>query len=83
MAMMMRIIYVCTRYKVNNVTFNLNGRSVAHNWATRVQISDHKQEIVVNLYTSGIPEEFIALQLDLDIPTVISILKEKNVYQKV
>ena len=50
---------------------------------TRVQISDHKQEIVVNLYTSGIPEEFIALQLDLKIPTVISILKEKHVYQKI
>jgi hypothetical protein len=47
-----------------------------------VQISEHKEEIVVNLYTSGIPEEFIALQLDLDIPTVISILKEKHVYQK-
>lgn len=48
-----------------------------------MQISEHKQEIVVNLYTSGIPEEFIALQLDLDIPTVISILKEKQAYQKV
>jgi DNA-binding CsgD family transcriptional regulator len=48
-----------------------------------VQISEHKEEIVVNLYISGIPEEFIALQLDLDIPTVISILKEKHAYQKV
>jgi len=48
-----------------------------------VQSSEHKEEIVVNLYISGIPEEFIALQLDLDIPTVISILKEKQVYQKV
>ncbi|HEY1247514.1 MAG TPA: hypothetical protein VGE97_00870 [Nitrososphaera sp.] len=48
-----------------------------------MQISDHKQEIVVNLYASGIPEEFIALQLDLDIPTVISILKEKQAYQTV
>ena len=48
-----------------------------------MQISEHKEEIVVNLYISGIPEEFIALQLDLDIPTVISILKEKRAYQKV
>ena len=48
-----------------------------------MQISEQKEEIVANLYISGIPEEFIALQLDLDIPTVISILKEKQVYQKV
>ena len=48
-----------------------------------MQSNEHKEEIVVNLYISGIPEEFIALQLDLEIPTVISILKEKQVYQKV
>jgi hypothetical protein len=64
------------------VTFNLNGRSLRH-IGIRVLIGGHKEEIVVNLYTSGIPEEFIAMQLDLDIPTVISILKEKHAYQKV
>jgi hypothetical protein len=37
--------------------------------------------IVVNLYESGIGEEFIAMQLDLEIPTVISILKEYNIYK--
>jgi DNA invertase Pin-like site-specific DNA recombinase len=40
-----------------------------------------KKRIVVNLYESGIGEEFIALQLDLEIPTVISILKEDNIYK--
>lgn len=35
----------------------------------------------MNLYTSGIGEEFIAMQLDLEIPLVISILKELNIYK--
>jgi hypothetical protein len=42
---------------------------------------EEKKRIVVNLYESGIGEEFIALQLDLEIPTVISILKEDNIYK--
>jgi len=42
---------------------------------------EEKKRIVVNLYESGIGEEFIALQLDLVIPTVISILKEHNIYK--
>ncbi len=40
-----------------------------------------RRGFVVNLYESGIGEEFIALQLDLEIPTVISILKEYNIYK--
>jgi hypothetical protein len=40
-----------------------------------------QKRIVVNLYESGIGEEFIALQLDLEIPTVISILEEHNIYK--
>jgi hypothetical protein len=45
-------------------------------------ISEAEQErIVINLYESGIAEEFIALQLDLEIPTVIKILKEYNIYR--
>ncbi len=40
-----------------------------------------RRGFVVNLYESGIGEEFIALQLDLEIPTVISILKEYNIYR--
>ena len=43
---------------------------------------EEKKRIVVNLYESGIGEEFIALQLDLEIPTVISILKEYNIYKE-
>ena len=42
---------------------------------------DEKRNIVLNLYESGIGEDFIALQLDLEIPTVISILKAYNVYK--
>jgi hypothetical protein len=37
--------------------------------------------VVINLYESGIAEEFIALQLDIEIPSVISILKEYNIYK--
>jgi len=44
-------------------------------------ISQDKKEIVRNLYLSGIGEEFIAMQLDLEIPIVISILKELGVYK--
>jgi hypothetical protein len=44
-------------------------------------VSREKKEIVMNLYLSGIGEEFIAMQLDLEIPVVISILKELNVYK--
>jgi hypothetical protein len=44
-------------------------------------IPEHKKEIVKNLYLSGIAEEFIGMQLDLEIPVVISILKELGVYK--
>jgi hypothetical protein len=44
-------------------------------------VSREKKEIVMNLYLSGIGEEFIAMQLDLEIPIVINILKELNVYK--
>lgn len=43
--------------------------------------SSEKDEIVKNLYLSGIGEEFIALQLDLEIPYVISVLKEQGIYR--
>jgi hypothetical protein len=46
------------------------------------RISDEKVEIVENLYISGIPEEFIALQLDLEIPVAIKILKDLQVYKE-
>lgn len=45
-------------------------------------VSEDKKEIVKNLYTSGIPEEFVAMQVDLEIPVVISILKEAGVYRE-
>ena len=44
-------------------------------------VSREKKEVVMNLYLSGIGEEFIAMQLDLEIPIVIKILKELNVYK--
>ena len=44
-------------------------------------ISQEKKGIVKNLYISGISEEFIAMQIDLEIPVVIAILKELGVYK--
>jgi hypothetical protein len=44
-------------------------------------VSQEKKETVMNLYVSGIGEEFIAMQLDLEIPVVIRILKELKVYR--
>lgn len=44
-------------------------------------ISEEKKEIVKNLYISGISEEFIAMQIDLEIPVVIAILKELGAYK--
>jgi hypothetical protein len=41
---------------------------------------EEQKRVVINLYESGIAEEFIALQ-DLEIPSVISILKEYNIYK--
>jgi hypothetical protein len=35
----------------------------------------------MNLYESGRGEEFMAMQLDLEIPVVIRILKELNIYK--
>ncbi len=42
---------------------------------------EEQKRIVINLYESGIAEEFIALQLNLEIPVVIGILKEFNIYR--
>lgn len=46
------------------------------------QIPKQKKEIVRNLYLSGISKEFIAMQVDLDILQVTSILREMNLYKK-
>jgi hypothetical protein len=45
-------------------------------------VTPEKKEMVKNLYISGIPEEFIAMQLDLEIPLVIVILKELGIYRR-
>ena len=44
-------------------------------------ISQEKKEVIRNLYLSGIGEEFIAMQLDLEIPVVIQVLKELGEYK--
>ncbi len=44
-------------------------------------VSDEKKQIVKNLYISNIAEEFVAMQVDLEIPMVISILMELDVYR--
>jgi hypothetical protein len=46
-------------------------------------ISEQKEDAIRNLYLSGIGEEFIAMQVDLEIPVVISILKEIGIYRSV
>jgi hypothetical protein len=46
-------------------------------------ISEQKKDAVRNLYLSGIGEEFIAMQVDLEIPVVISILRELGIYRSV
>jgi hypothetical protein len=43
-------------------------------------VSEEKKQIVKNLYLSNIAE-FIAMQVDLEIPRVIGILKELDVYK--
>jgi len=45
------------------------------------EVSDEKMQVVKNLYLSGISEEFVAMQLDLEIPVVIRILKDMDVYK--
>ena len=45
------------------------------------RISEETKQIVKNLYLSNIAEEFIAMQVDLEIPLVISILVEWDVYR--
>jgi hypothetical protein len=39
-------------------------------------IPQDKKDAIMNLYTSGIELEFISMQVDLDILSVISVLKE-------
>jgi hypothetical protein len=39
-------------------------------------ITQEKKDVIRNLYLSGIGEEFIAMQLDSEIPIVIDVLKE-------
>ncbi len=48
---------------------------------TSKEITYEKKVVVKNLYMSNIAEEFIAMQVDLEIPLVISILKELDVYK--
>lgn len=44
-------------------------------------ITPEKKEVIRNLYLSGIGEEFIAMQLDIEIPEVIKVLKELDIYK--
>ena len=44
-------------------------------------ITLEKKEVIRNLYLSGIGEEFIAMELDIEIPDVIKVLKELDVYK--
>jgi hypothetical protein len=44
-------------------------------------IAYERKQTIRNLYNSGIGEEFIALQLDIEIPYVIGVLKEFGIYR--
>ncbi|MGI0028592.1 MAG: hypothetical protein ACREAQ_02635 [Nitrososphaera sp.] len=46
------------------------------------KISEETAQVARNLYLSGISEEFIAMQLDIEIPVVIQVLKDLNVYRE-
>ena len=52
-----------------------------HTTGSTKDVSEDKKRIVKNLYLSNIAEEFVAMQVDLEIPVVISILKELDVYR--
>jgi len=45
-------------------------------------IPQDKRDAIMNLYTSNIDVEFICMQVDLDIPTVITVLRELGVYRE-
>jgi len=45
-------------------------------------ISDSKKEMARNLHLSGISEEFIALQLDLETDDIKHILREMDAYRR-
>jgi len=45
-------------------------------------IPPNTMDAIKNLYESNIDVEFIAMQVDLDIPTVISVLKELGIYRE-
>jgi hypothetical protein len=55
--------------------------SVQYGAGSPNDVSEDKKRIVKNLYLSNIAEEFVAMQVDLEIPVVISILKELDVYR--
>ncbi len=44
-------------------------------------IIPEKKEVIRNLYLPGMWEEFIAMQLDIEIPDVKKVLKELDVYK--
>ena len=58
----------------------LEGAASNHPISTK-DIPEEKKIVVKNLFVSNIAEEFIAIQVDLEIPLVISILKELDVYK--
>ncbi len=47
----------------------------------REKITVEQKDVIRNLYLSGIGEEFIGMQLDIELPDVIKVLKELDVYK--
>lgn len=45
------------------------------------EINEEKKDVIRHLYLSGIGEEFIAMQLDVQFPDVIKVLKEFDIHK--
>jgi hypothetical protein len=67
-------------YQNDNQRYKISER-VSYPTYDPKSVSDDKKEIVKNLYLSNIAEEFVAMRVDLEIPMVISILKELDVFR--
>jgi hypothetical protein len=76
------LVFTCKEY--NSVVGNCITQYCTYNLkvslSDREMIPQDKKDAIMNLYTSGIEVEFISMQVDLDIPSVISVLREVGIY---
>jgi hypothetical protein len=60
---------------------NLICQTLTRTGMAQLVIREDKKAVAKNLYLSGIAEECIAMQLDLETPAVVQVLKEQGVYK--